>query len=239
MRSVLILLVLTAACSRAPASPQPYAPSEVVELASLPEGYVAGDSLTEGCATTPRESFEDEALSDVDCSYSRLSRALQARAGERGSRYLVGKRCRRSAGSRARLSCTASLVRRTEAVPLDARTASGGPAPSAAQVRDLDELRPQDARRIRVSFRAVNDAVASLPARAYDRVEETAQPSVGRRALGQVSARCEATCSPESLRHALRVTAGRVGAGEVSAVACFEEEDGARCVATALVPWSS
>jgi hypothetical protein len=240
MRSVLALILLSAACSRAPASPQSYAPNEVTELAALPSGYTLGEALTEGCSVAPRVAFEDEALSNVDCSYERLSRALRARAGEDGARFLVGKRCRGGPGARPRLSCTASVARPTETTPLQANSApSRGPAPSASQVRDLDEPRPQDAARIRVTFRAGKDATA-LPARAYDRVAETTQGSVGRRALGQVSARCdEGACTADSLRHALRVAAGRVGAGEVSGVACFAEEDGARCVATALVPWSS
>jgi hypothetical protein len=240
MRSVLALVVVSAACAPAPASPQPYSPSEVTELASVPEGYVAGASLTESCAPAPRGAFEDEALSDVDCGPSRLSQALRARAGEQGARFVFGKRCRASDGPRPRLSCTASLLHPTDRVPLDARaTAGDAPAPSAAQVMELDEPRPQDAARIRVTFRAASDGPVALPARAYHNVEETARASVGRRVLGQVSARCEAACDAGSLRHALRVTAGRVGAGELSGVVCFEEGDGSRCVATALVPWSS
>jgi len=239
MRSVLFLLSLTAACSRAPTTPQPYAPSEVTELASLPDGYSAGPALTESCTVAPHAAFEDEALSDVDCGYARLSRALRARAGEAGAPFIVGKRCRGSAGARPRLSCSATLARPTQSVPLAARPGSAGAAPSAAQVSDLDEPRPQDAERIRVTFEAV-DGAAALPARGYDRVEETTHASVGRRTLGQVSARCEdRACSWDSLRHALRVAAGRAGAGEVSGVACFEEGDDACCVATALVPWSS
>lgn len=242
MRSVLIFVFFSAACSRAPASPQPYAPSEVNELASVPDGYVAGELLKESCTVAPRGPLEDEALSNVDCGYARLSRALQARAGEQGARFIVGKRCRGGAGARARLSCTATLARPTAEVPLASRSAAlGAPAPSAAEVRDRDEPRPQDAARIRVSFHAAPQGATPLPpSRAYDRVEETSHGSVGRPALGQVSARCEQReCTVDSLRHALRVAAGRIGAGEVSGVACFEEGDDARCVATALVPWSS
>ncbi|RYZ08025.1 MAG: hypothetical protein EOO73_10045 [Myxococcales bacterium] len=243
MRLLLVLLVVSStACSRAPASPQPFAPSDIIELAAMPEGYAPGPTLSETCVVAPRGPFEDEALSNIDCNHARLSRALRARAGEQGVRFLVGKRCRVGAGSRPRLSCSASLAQPTEGVPLlQARTSSpAGPAPSPAQVWDKDEPRPQDAAQIRVTFRAATEGAPMLPARAYDRVEETAQASVGRRALGQVSARCdERECSADSLRHALRVAAGRVGAGELTSVACFEEGDSARCVATALVPWSS
>jgi hypothetical protein len=235
----LMALVVVSACSRVPPS-SPLARSEVVEVAAPPEGYVTGESLTETCRSLVSVELEEESLSDVDCSYSRLSRALQARAGEQGVRYLVGKRCRRDAGARPVLTCTAALARATEKVPLAAGpTPRTGPAPSPEQVRDLDEPRPQEAARIRVSYRPALRGAPPLPAREYDRVEETSRASVGRRALGQVSARCVKGCEEASLRHALRITAGRVGAGELSGVACFAEGKGARCVATALVPWSS
>jgi hypothetical protein len=107
-------------------------------------------------------------------------------------------------------------------------------------VLDLDDPRPQDAERIRVSFVPLADArPLRLPPRSYDRVAETASPSVGRRALGQVSARCASTCDDAELRFALRVAAGHVGAGEVAAVKCFQDDGAARCVALALTPWSS
>jgi hypothetical protein len=238
MRSVVVLAALVSACSRPAAAPRSLAPSEVSELASLPPGYSLGDSLAESCAALAAGSFDDEALSDVDCTFERLSRTLAARAGERGERFLVGKRCRSSAGTRPRLSCSAALARPTAEVPLtDGSTLTSTLGLSPSRVRDWDEPRPQDASRIRVSFRPSSQE--RLPARAYDRVDETANEPVGRRRLGQVSARCESACEGASLRHALRVVAGRVGAGEVSGVACFQEGDGARCVATALVPWSS
>jgi hypothetical protein len=113
-----------------------------------------------------------------------------------------------------------------------------GPAPSAEQVLDLDEPRPQDADLIRVGFAPVSPGKGPLAPRSYDGVAETRVASVGPGVLGQVSARCEA-CDPSALRHALRVAAGRVGAGEVTAVKCFQDDGAARCIATALVPWSS
>jgi hypothetical protein len=81
-------------------------------------------------------------------------------------------------------------------------------------------------------------ARGDYPARRYDLVEETHFPSVGRAQLGQVSASC-ASCDALSLRYALRVTAGRAGAGEVTAVKCFRDSAAQQCVATALAPWSS
>lgn len=237
MRSVfaLGLLIVGAACGHAQA-PQPFAPSEVVELSALPGGFELGGSLSESCRVAAIGKLDDAPLSDVDCSFARLSRTLRARAGEGGARFLIGKQCRSS--SRGRLTCSAQVARASSAVPLGAAAASNlGPAPSPAQVQDGDEPRPQDASRIRVTF--VAKAGAKLRSvRAYDRVEETRYASVGREQLGQLSARCQDGCPEPALRHALRVTAGRIGAGEVSQVSCFEEAGGSRCVATALEPWS-
>jgi hypothetical protein len=103
-------------------------------------------------------------------------------------------------------------------------------------VLDLDEPYPRQSARIRVSFLPEGEASRAAP-RAYHRVDETHWPSVGRALVGQVSARC-ADCDALSLRHALRVTAGRMGAGEVASVRCFQDDGDQRCVGTALEPWS-
>jgi hypothetical protein len=233
---VLSLLLASGACGRAASAPKPFAPNEVVELSALPDGFELAGSLSESCRVASPGELDDARLSDVDCSFARLSRTLRARAGEGGARFLIGKQCRSS--SERRLSCSAQVARASSAVPLAAlASANAEPAPSPAQVQDGDEPRPQDASRIRVSF-AAREGARLRPARAYDRVEETRYPAVGRQPLGQLSARCDQSCPEPALRHALRVTAGRVGAGEVSQVSCFEEGSGSRCVATALEPWS-
>ena len=236
-----LLLFICAACGAAPAVPHGYAPSEVTELSTLPPGYEAGGGLSASCNRASRSAFQDEALGNVDCSFARLSRVLRARAGEQGARFIVGKRCRGRAGEGARMVCSAALARPTAQVGLSASLGRSdvGPAPSAAQVHDLDEPRPQDAAQIRVTFLPAVKEGSALAPRAYDRVAETHWPTVGLRELGQVAARCEAGCDDRALRHALRVAAGHVGAGEVTTVKCFQDVEGARCVATALEPWSS
>jgi len=241
--AVLALTFALVACGSASAPRPAFAPSEVSEVGALPPGYVAGESLFASCTSAARVGkLDDEAFGNIDCSFERLSRVLRARAGELSATFIVGKDCRGRGGQRPHLTCSAVVARRSSSVALGSSTVSadGGPAPSPAQVLDIDDPRPQDADRIRVTFEpSAARLAARLPARAYDRVAETATPSVGRLQLGQVSARCAAGCSASSLRYALRVTAGRVGAGEVTGVKCFAEEGGARCVATALVPWSS
>ena len=234
------LLVLVAACSSKPAvTPQGFQPSEVAELGALPLGYSAGETLRASCSSVRARAFEDEALGNVDCSTARLSRVLRARAGELRARFIVGKRCHARDGERTQLTCTASLAFPSERVALEpGAPRDAGPAPSAEQVLDLDEPRPQDADLIRVGFAPVAPGKGPLAPRSYDGVAETRIASVGPGVLGQVSARCEA-CQSSALRHALRVAAGRVGAGEVTAVKCFQDDGAARCIATALVPWSS
>jgi len=245
MRQVVSWLVLLCAgCSAAPAVvSQSFRPSEVTELAALPPGYVAGELVRVGCSTlSGARAFTDESLGAVDCSFARLSRVLRARAGEMSAQVLVDKRCRSRPGERMRLECSATLARPGQHVSLAASSAvrDVGPAPSAEQVRDLDEPRPQDQEQIRVDFWPAASAPRAkrFVPRDYTAVDETGLPSVGRQELGQVSASCE-NCEQSALRHALRVTAGHVGAGEVASVRCFEEADGRRCVATALAPWSS
>jgi hypothetical protein len=238
--SVFFVLVGAACASPDARSPSQLLPSDVIEVGAAPPGYSLADKLTESCSG--RRGFraiEDEPLSDVDCSVDRLSRTLRARAAEQRSPYLVEKSCRARGRDRVRIDCAARLVTATSRVPLSESVRGDvGPAPSPGRVLDLDEPRPQDSRSIRVSFAptAPGARASRLPPRAYDGVAETAEPSVGRTPLGQLSARCP-DCERPALHHALRVLAGRVGAGEVSDVRCFDEAGSTRCVATALEPW--
>ena len=236
MRSAPLLLLLVA-CGGPRAIPRDLRASDVTEHAALPPGYELGDQLSEQCSGKRGfRPLHEERLPDVDCSSERLSRTLRARAAERGSRLLIGKSCRVHGGDLFTVQCSASLAEPSSSVALGpGARQEAAPAPSAAQVLDLDEPRPQDSAEIRVSFEPQPDARKLAP-RAYDRVAETAQAAVGRRGLGQLSASCE-SCDDRALRHAMRIAAGRMGAGEVAAVRCFHDE-GPRCVATALEPWS-
>lgn len=231
------------ACGTSAARGPIYAPSEVTELGALPPGFVAGENLRASCSVAARAgALRNEKLADVDCSFERLGRVLRARAGELSALFIVGEECQVVEGSSSSLTCSATLAKPGPRVALAARVGcpEAGPAPSPAQVLDLDDPRPEQSQQIRVSFAPTEPrSEPAWPPRAYDRVAETTSPSVGRRALGQLSARCDGGCPDTSLRYALRVTAGQVGAGEVSNVRCFAEEDGERCVALALVPWSS
>lgn len=234
------LVMACAGCSRAPvATPQGFRPSEVSELGALPPGYEAGPVVRASCSRLPVDSaFSDAPFSAVDCSFARLSRVLRAQAGELSAKVIVGKRCQSRGSQPARLTCSATAAVAGPQVALALGSAPvAGPAPSADQVLDIDEPRPQDQDRIQVGFLpAAGRSV--LPPRNYAAVDETHWASVGRREVGQVSARC-ASCDASTLRYALRATAGRVGAGEVAQVKCFQDAGELRCVGTALAPWSS
>ena len=235
------LVVMCAGCSSVPAAtPQSFRPSQVSELGALPPGYQAGEVVRASCSKVPGNgAFEDEPLSAMDCSFARLSRVLRGRAGERSAQVIVGKRCRSRGGERSRLECSATLALPGPQVGLAPRARPDeGPAPSAEQVLDLDEPRPQDQDRIRVGFLPAAGRKSALAPRAYAAVDETHWPSVGRAQVGQISASC-ASCDASTLRYALRVTAGHVGAGEVAQVKCFQDSGQLRCVATALAPWRS
>ncbi len=236
-------LLLVAACSSTPLpNLARFRPSDVGELASLPAGYSAGETLRVSCSRAPRaKAFKAETLASVDCNVARLSRVLRARAGELAAPFIVGKACHGRGGARGKVECSAKVAHPSSSIGLDASASARdlGPAPSAEMVVDLDEPRPQDDEQIHVAYAptALGERTAFAP-RSYDAVAETHWPSVGRRELGQISADC-ANCAPLQLRHALRVTAGHVGAGEVTAVKCFQDDSGLVCVATALTPWSS
>jgi hypothetical protein len=243
MRLVLssLLASLLLACGSAPpTTAQRLMPSQVTEAAALPSGYESGAHVSADCSgVSVATGTADTSLDDVDCSFSRLTRILKARAGEHAASLLVGKRCRATARGR-HLACSATLAVPGRSISLSPRAvAASSPAPSAEQVLDLDEPRPQDGAAIHVAFTPSGGVPAGkLAPRAYDRVDDTAVPSVGRPALGRVTASCEG-CDGSALRHALRVTAGRAGAGEISGVRCFEQGTLSTCAATALVPWSS
>jgi hypothetical protein len=213
-------------------------PSDVLELAALPPGYEAGDALSESCTgTRGLRAIDEEPLGNVDCSAERLSRSLRAQAAERDLRIIFGKSCQKRGTERFSIRCSATEAVPTGSLPLRGITKPPqGPAPSAPQVLDLDEPHPRQSAQIRVTFLPEGKASRAAP-RAYHRVDETPRPSVGRTLVGQVSARC-ADCDALSLRHALRVTAGRMGAGEVANVRCFQDDRDQRCVGTALEPWS-
>jgi hypothetical protein len=172
-------------------------------------------------------------LDEADCTQVRMTRVLRAKAGDLSAPLIVERRCH---VSKERVRCSARVARATESAPLVAPRRPDAPAPAPAEVLDLDEPRPQDGAVIQVRFVASNPRNALSP-RDYDDVAETRLPAVGRRELGEVSARCE-SCEPAALHFALRATAGRAGAGEISNVRCVAESRGQRCVAVALEPWS-
>ncbi len=234
------LLTLVACAGAPPVTAPVHRASDVAEAALLPTGFENGEKLRASCSRVTLRQGGVARLADVDCSFDRLTRVLKAQAGEQSAELIVGKRCHASAGGRS-LWCSANVARAGRTLSFAAREAAAdtSPAPSPAQVLDLDEPRPQDASQIELGFAPDPDAPErALAARSYANVAETQLPTVGLRALGEITASCEA-CDSGALHHALRVGAGHVGAGELSRVRCFREDDRSVCVGSALVPWSS
>ncbi len=233
-----LLLFVGAACAGPSLARSPGSrlrPSEVHERSALPAGHVKGPVLSAECRGQPA-SADEAPLGDVDCSEARLLRALRAQASELDVDVVVDSRCRARAGAGVAILCSATAARMSDRVARAPAPWPARPAPTPEQVLDLDEPRPLESAEIRVSFRRQGSARSVSP-RPYARVAEMAVLPIGRAELGELSARCTG-CDEFSLRHALRVTAGSVGATEVIAVRCFQDAAAARCAATAAGPWS-
>jgi hypothetical protein len=214
--------------------------SAVQDYPALPPGYRALAELELSCeGVNAAEAYEDRSLLEIDCSVARLTRLLRAEVAAHGGTALVGLRCEASGTKRPSVHCRASAAAPQQARPAPAAAPlRHGPAPPPEVVHDLDDPAPLESARVRLSAIKLSSAEkATMPARAHDAVGELAYLPPNRRAVAQLSARCDA-CAELSLRYALRVAAGRGGASELLSVRCFEDGSSRRCIATATRPWS-
>jgi len=140
------------------------------------------------------------------------------------------------------LNCAAEVARfRSGALanprPLSAprSLAPGRPAPSAAEVKRIDEPDSSLAFRIAVSF---EPAVSHFdgPARSGSEVHELSRLPLSHQSLGDLSATCKDECDERALRYGVLVAAGRLGAPDVVAIRCFRSARGASCVGTLAAP---
>ncbi len=242
-----LAVLLALGCGRAPARSSADAtrsPSAIGEAPALGPDQVSLGALRASCRSVRASELEaEQPLTNVDCSIERLTRRLKAEALAAGGDVIVARRCRVRGGSRLAVECSAGAAASAGLGGLPA--ASELPAPSPDRVADLDEPDPLAADDILLRFlpssfvasREDEARAPSAPPRAYDRVADLAQLPLVDAELGQLSARCEA-CDERSLRHALRVGAGRLGASEIAEARCFREQSGPRCVAIAGGPWS-
>lgn len=220
-------------------------PSGLASVAVLPLDFERFGSLTARCTMTPLGgSLEGAWLSDVDCTERRLRAALRQKAAEVGAELLVGERCHSTSVSRRSpqrgLRCMAQAARPDEESRAK-RPLSAQPTHAASAFADADEAASLDdptgdqAWRIEIRYEPSSDAAPRDP-RPPDAVGELPSLPVSHVSLGLITSRCEAQCSVDAVRAALRVTAGRLGASDVAGVSCVEHPPGITCMATAAEP---
>ena len=200
------------------------------------------------CTLTPGfRRLQGEVLSDLDCSTERLLVELHESAASAGGEVLIGAHCssrRLSTASREtyQVSCAAEVARyRSGALsrlrPLHAprSTLQGTPAPSASDVKRVDE--PDAAVAFRISLR-FDPLVSTFErrVRSGSEVHELALLPLSHHALGDLIASCEDGCDERALRYGVLVAAGRLGAPDVVGVRCFSSASESSCVGTLAAP---
>jgi hypothetical protein len=182
------------------------------------------------------EGLDGARLSDLTCSQPFLMAALKERAASAGGAFLVEPRCvGRGKSPDAALRCSAEVWGPVEvasfvapedeprAVNVDPRAPAVPGAPPLGRVAE--------AWRVRVDFWPT-PGQQGRPAVDPAEVAEIDFERVGQVTLGDLRAHCDADCSLESVRVALRAAAGRIGATSLVGVRCIEEEGAPSCVAS-------
>lgn len=223
-------------------------PEALLDVAvSNPELETLG-KVRDSCTARPGfRRLQAEALSDLDCSTSRLLLTLRESAASAGGEALVGARCsaRRLASAPRgtyQVSCTAEVARYLSHAVASVRPLSAprslppsAPAPSAREVQRIDEPEASLAFRILVNF---EPEVRSFRRRVRrgNEVHELSVLPLSHRPLGDLAVRCEAGCDERALRYGVLIAAGRLGAPDVVGVRCFSSASGKSCVGTLAAP---
>jgi hypothetical protein len=245
-RSTLLLAALAVAyltgCSHAGGArfsglnePRLVKAENVGTVEAIPPGYERIGRVAARCDRVEGyQSLDERPLADIDCSRARLLAALAESAAESGGALLVGVVCQDQRESR---SCSAAVARPGETALSTRPLGSEGsrekaPAPSAAEVAQLDEPRVDASWHILLSF---DPRVKTFdrPAREPVQVVRSGDLPPHHLPLGDLEARCEReSCDASELSWALRVTAARFGADSLAGVRCFRTEDEEACVGT-------
>jgi hypothetical protein len=222
-------------------------PEALVELATQTPDLEALGGVHANCMLQPGfRRLDGERLSDLDCSTERLDLALRESAASAGGEALVGEHCNsRRLGTTShetyRVSCGAEVARfksdlasqRPLAVPRSVPV--GQPAPSASEVRHIDEPDVSLSFRISLEFEPTVQKFEHAP-RAMADVNELALLPLADHSLGDLVASCEDGCDELALRRGVLIAAGRLGAPEVVAVRCFGAGAANSCVGTLAAP---
>jgi hypothetical protein len=223
-------------------------PEAIVELAARTSELETLGTVHDSCTLRPGfRRLEGEALSDLDCSNDRLLFALRESAASAGGEALLGAHCKaRRLGSpdtgAYEFQCEAEVARYRATAAAQSRPLSSPrslppskPAPSASEVRRIDEPDASLAFRISVHF---EPAVSSFerPARRAAEVQELSRMPLSHLRLGDLAASCEGGCDERALRYGVLIAAGRLGAPDVVAVRCFRSASRDSCVGTLAAP---
>jgi hypothetical protein len=223
-------------------------PEALVELATRSSEIEALGSVHASCTLRPGfRSLNGEALSDVDCSTERLVFALRESAASAGGEVLVGLRCNSRRGSASasetrRVTCSAEVARFSAGAVASRRPLAvprslpiGEPAPSASEVKRIDEPDAALAFRITLDFEPGVQKF-ERPPRARGEVSELNLMPLADHPLGDLQARCTEGCDERALRRSVLIAAARLGAPDVVALRCFDLGAGNSCVGTLAAP---
>lgn len=214
------------------ASPSLVEPEQIGEAPDTPTQHVSLGKVSAQCTLVEGvRRLEKEWLSDVDCSVSRLTRALQERAADVGGTLLTGRYCYSSVVSadederRTRVRCEAGVARPTKDAlwAKNAKLADTPPNPDPPA---------SESWRIKVAYKPAY-GVTPRPARRWDLVEEHVQRPISHVRLGDVVTRCERGCSRQAAHHGLLAAAGRMGAHAIVGTSCVKRRKGWLCTAEA------
>ncbi|HKO51406.1 MAG TPA: hypothetical protein VJV79_27040, partial [Polyangiaceae bacterium] len=223
-------------------------PEALFELAARTKELETLGKVRARCTLTPGfRRLEHEVLSDLDCSKERLLFALRESAASAGGEALLGTTCGsrrlgKDAPETSELYCAAEVARYRRGPlanlrPLSAprSIAPGRPAPSASDVKRIDQPDASLAFRISLNF---EPAVTKFerPAVAAADVHELPVMPLSHTRLGDLVASCEHSCDERALRYGVLIAAGRLGAPDVVRVRCFQSARGNSCVGTLAAP---
>ncbi|HEY4102788.1 MAG TPA: hypothetical protein VGM44_02820 [Polyangiaceae bacterium] len=223
-------------------------PEAIVNLAAHSRELEVLGTAQVSCTLAPGfRRLDDEPLSNVDCSGERLDFVLRESAATAGGEALIGERCytrrvERASRETYRVYCSAEVGRFAGGSVASRRPLSVPrslppelPAPSANEVRRIDEPDASLAFRIALDFEPIVKTFTRRPRRG-DEVNELAIMPLVDHPLGDLHARCEDGCDERALRRSVLVAAGRLGAPDVIAVRCFSDGSGDACVGTLAAP---
>jgi hypothetical protein len=229
--------------------PQRVEPEAVLDVAVRTADMDPLGTVRVGCRSRPGfRRLDGELLSDLDCTAERLLLALHESAARAGGELLVGANCssRRSSSSTSgvtdQLQCGAEVARyvassRVTPRPLGGPSSvgQGRPAPSAREVKRIDEPVASLAFRISLSFQPAVPAF-ERPVLRSDQVQELPRLPLADQSLGDLVASCEDACDERALRYGVLIAAGRLGARDVVGVRCYSTGSGNACVGTLAAP---